>query len=77
MGRAVLEQGGGVDGQKARVGSRVMGGRSFLVLRETRKCKARAVPQTESLCPAERQKGNLESCWHQEATLCLERLLAT
>lgn len=41
----MLEQGGGVDGHKARAGSGVMGGRGFSFLRETRKCNAQAVPQ--------------------------------
>lgn len=72
-----LEQGGGVDGHKEKVGSRVKGSWGFLVLKETTKYKDLGVPQTESLCPAERQKGHLESCWDQETALCLERLLAS
>lgn len=51
-----MEQGGGVDGHKARAGSGVMGGRGFSFLRETRKCNAQAVPQTELLASRKRER---------------------
>lgn len=55
-GREVLEQGGGVDGHKARAGSGVMGGRGFLFLRETRKGEAQSVPQTQLLASRKRER---------------------
>lgn len=52
----MLEQGGGADGRKARAGSGVMGGREYMFLGETRKCKAQSVLQIELLAPRKRER---------------------
>lgn len=44
-----------MDGHKARAGSGVMGGEGFLILRETRKCKAQSGVQTEFLASRKRE----------------------
>lgn len=76
----MLEQGGGVDGHKERAGSGVMGGRGFLFLRETTKCKAQSIPQTELIASRKRDRvfGKLQgSLLRSGSSLCLERFLAT
>lgn len=47
-----------MDGHKARVGSRVIGGRGFLKPEKPESVPL-AVPQTDNLCPAERAFGKL------------------